>query len=103
MENSLALSGIVCKQPETRHSPAGIPLTRFTLEHQSVQTEAGMPRQARCRIIVTAAGEPLSSATRALSLGQQVTVRGFVARADHHLGRARLILHAQDIQACEVN
>lgn len=99
MENCLALSGIVCKQPETRYSPAGIPLTRFTLEHESVQVEADMPRRAYCRIIVTAAGEALSSITRGLTLGQHVAVRGFVCRADHRLGRHSLILHAQDVQA----
>ena len=92
------LTGTVCKAPETRYNPAGIPLTRFSLEHRSRQTEAGMDREVLCRIVVIAAGEVLSNKARALSQGQSVRVNGFISRADNRQGQAKIVLHAQAIQ-----
>lgn len=95
------LTGTVCKAPETRYSPAGIPLTRFTLEHRSRQMEAGMEREAQCRIVVMAAGRELKDRAAQLLEGQVVTVSGFIARADSRQGEAKLILHAQQIELNE--
>ncbi len=93
------LGGIVHKAPETRHSPAGIPLTRFTLEHRSRQREAGLARDAFCRIVVICSGEALQQRAERLMVGQQVSVSGFVARADNRQGQSLLVLHAQQLQA----
>ncbi len=93
------LTGTVCKTPETRYNPAGIPLTRFSLEHRSRQTEAGLDREAYCRIVVIATGEGLSIKAKALTEGQSVRVAGFIARADSRQGQAKIVLHAQSIQA----
>ena len=92
------LAGTVCKAPETRYNPAGIPLTQFSLEHRSRQTEAGLDREAYCRIVVIACGERLSKQAEALREGQTVSVNGFIARADSRQGQARIVLHAQVIQ-----
>jgi len=92
------LAGTVCKAPETRYNPAGIPLTRFSLEHRSCQKEAGLDREAFCRIVVIATGLELSSKAKALAEGQVVSISGFIARADNRQGEARIILHAQNIQ-----
>ena len=92
------LTGTVCKAPETRYSPAGIPLTRFTLEHHSLQTEAGMERAAKCRIVVMAAGRELKDQIESVEAGHVVTVTGFISRADNRQGEPRLVLHAQQIQ-----
>jgi len=92
------LTGTVCKTPETRYSPAGIPLTRFTLEHRSRQMEAGMEREALCRIVVITAGSELKDRAERVSAGQVVTVTGFISRADNRQGVQRLVLHAQRIQ-----
>ena len=92
------LAGTVCKAPETRYNPAGIPLTRFSLEHRSRQTEAGLEREAFCRIVVIATGTELSNKAKALSEGQAVSISGFITRADSRQGQARLVLHAQSIQ-----
>ncbi len=93
------LTGTVCKTPETRYNPAGIPLTRFSLEHRSRQTEAGLDREAYCRIVVIATGEGLSIKAKVLTEGQSVRVAGFIARADSRQGQAKIVLHAQSIQA----
>ena len=92
------LSGIVHKAPETRYSPAGIPLSRFTLEHRSRQLEAGLEREAYCRIIVICSGEALKREAEKLCKGQQVKVQGFIARADNRQGQSLLVLHAQSLQ-----
>ncbi len=92
------LSGSVCKAPETRYNPAGIPITRFSLEHRSRQVEAGLEREAYCRIIVMAAGKELSKRAQQLDEETEVTVTGFIARADNRQGQAKLVLHAQDLQ-----
>lgn len=92
------LSGTFCKAPETRYSPAGIPLTSFTLEHLSLQTEAGMARTAKCRIVVMAAGFELKDQIESVSAEQVVMVTGFISRANNRQGESRLVLHAQQIQ-----
>lgn len=92
------MAGIICKAAETRYSPAGVPLTRFTLEHRSKQTEAGMDREAYCKVVVIAAGDELMKTAVRLEIGQIVEVSGFVTRADSRQGQSRLILHAQRIE-----
>lgn len=99
-ENRLVLVGTVCKAPEVRYSPAGIPLARFTLEHRSCQVEAGMKREALCRIVVVVAGEVLKRRMQDLNVGTPVRVEGFITRADNRSGSAQLILHA-DVVATE--
>ncbi len=83
---------------ETRVSPAGIPISRFFLEHHSGQTEAGVAREARCRIAVMACGESLSRIASSLPSGAAVRVRGFLSRANHRGGEYRLVLHAAHIE-----
>ena len=96
-DNRLIIAGTVVRAPETRYSPAGIPISRFAMEHQSRQLEAGMPREAVCRMTVVAAGESLQSAVCALVPGSRVRVSGFLSRAGHRAGEDRLVLHAQAI------
>ncbi len=99
MENRLLLTGQVCRAPETRRTPAGIAVTRFTLEHRSPQQEAGMQREAWCRIVVVAAGETQGLNVASLMEGDSVKVCGFISRADSRQGQSRLVLHAQCIDA----
>jgi len=98
LDNQLVLAGTVCKAPETRYNPAGIALTQFTLEHRSRQNEAGLEREAFCRIVVVASGTELSNKAKTLSEGQAVSINGFIARADSRQGEAKIILHARTIQ-----
>ncbi len=91
------LGGIVHRAPEQRFSPAGIAVARFTLEHRSRQEEAGLPREAFCRIVVVCSGEPLARQAMTLAVGQGVRVEGFIARADHRQGRSMIVLHAHKL------
>jgi primosomal replication protein N len=98
VENRLQIAGIVGNRPETRYNPAGIPITRFTLKHQSLQSEAGMKRQVVCNIGVIASGEALLGQVQALQIGEGIRVSGFLARANNRQGENRLILHAEQIE-----
>jgi primosomal replication protein N len=93
-ENSLVLGGSVCTRPETRFSAAGIPISRFTLEHRSQQVEAGVPRDISFRVAVLAAGETLQAEVARLELGSTIRVRGFLGRAGGRADDGRLVLHA---------
>ena len=97
-DNRLVLAGVVKQAPQTRHTPSGIPITRFTLVHQSVQHEAGLERQVQCQIGVIASGDSLASICQALVAGEPVRVSGFLTRANHRDGEYRLVLHAQLIE-----
>jgi len=98
VENQLLIEGIVGNNPETRYNPAGIPIVRFTLRHQSLQTEAGMKRQVVCNIGVIASGETLQPQVQKLQTGEGVRVSGFLARANNRQGENRLVLHAEQIE-----
>lgn len=98
MDNSILLAGRIVSRPATRTSPAGVPITRFTLEHRSEQTEAGRQREVRCRIEVVAAGTELQGPAAHLPEAAAVKVRGFISSAGYRSGETRLVLHAQDIE-----
>ena len=91
------IAGTVVNRPETRTSPAGIPISRFSLRHDSVQTEAGMSRKASCMIAVVASGKGNQSAVQQLEQGSTVRVAGFLTRAERS-EEYRLVLHAQSIE-----
>lgn len=92
------LAGTVVRAGETRVSPAGIPITRFTLEHRSVREEAGGRREVQCRVQVVAAGARLTGEAERLEEGAPVRVEGFLARAGAARGAASLVIHADTIE-----
>ncbi len=96
-ENSLVLTGEVVKTPKQSTSPAGIHHSQFSIDHRSIQSEAGMNRQAFVRIQVVATGE-LSHLTRELVAGSLVKVAGFINRHESRNGNPLLVLHAQQIE-----
>jgi primosomal replication protein N len=98
VDNRLVIAGVVGNEPETRYSPAGIAIARFTLKHLSQQIEAGMKRQVICNIGVIASGEQLQRTVQQLKTGEGIRVTGFLARANNRQGENRLILHADQIE-----
>ncbi|MBU2924155.1 primosomal replication protein N [Colwellia sp. 4_MG-2023] len=96
-ENSLVLTGSVVKAPKQSTSPAGITHSQFSMDHKSIQNEAGMNRQAFVRIQVVATGE-LSHLTRELVAGDNVRVTGFINRHESRNGNPLLVLHSQHIE-----
>ncbi len=91
------LTGSVVKAPKQSTSPAGISHSQFSIDHNSIQNEAGMNRQAFVRIQVVATGE-LSHLTRELVAGNIIKVSGFINRHESRNGNPLLVLHAQQIE-----
>jgi primosomal replication protein N len=98
VDNHLVIAGMVSRAPETRRSPAGIPITRFTLQHKSQQMEAGRMREALMSIGVVASGEALAAVATKLEQGSMVRIEGFLTRSSHRHESCRLVLRAQRIE-----
>ena len=98
MDNQLVLGGQIVQAAQTRQTPAGLAITRFMLEHRSRQQEAGMSREAYCRIQIMACGPAFAEQRAALKVGTAVRVNGFLSRANHRQGENRLVLHAAGIE-----
>jgi primosomal replication protein N len=98
MENCLVLVGEVVKPPKTSTSPAGIQHCQFSMDHQSIQTEAGMSRQVFVRIQVVSTSDMSQHLTRDLTAGSKIKVTGFINRHESRNGNPLLVLHAQQIE-----
>lgn len=96
--NQVLIEGRVSRAAQLRQSPAGIPIARFVLDHHSEQTQAGMRRQSRFRIVVIAAGTGLAEQAGRLERDDGVRVSGFLSRADSRSGDQRLVIHAEHIE-----
>ncbi|MBI2297121.1 MAG: primosomal replication protein N [Betaproteobacteria bacterium] len=89
--NEVALSGELAGIEPLRHTPAGIPLIHFKLQHRSQQVEAGYKRQVECEISGVAMAEVAVAMAR-MKAGQRVRVSGFLNRKNRM--SAQLLLHA---------
>lgn len=98
LNNRLVLTGTVYKVPIRKISPSGIPHCQFVLEHSSVQQEAGLSRQAWCRMPVVASGQQYQAITHRLTVGTALTVQGFISCHQGHNGLNKLVLHAEQIE-----
>ena len=98
--NAVELQGEVTEVEPLRHTPAGIPLLHFRLQHRSYQSEAGFSRQVACEMGAVAMGEVAVSLAR-LKTGQKVTVSGFLNRKNR-MSR-QIILHATRAEINEDN
>ena len=97
-ENRARLSGKVCSPVQTRQSPAGIPISRFTLEHESTRKQAGSTRKVRCRIRVILSGAELQAVIAILDKDTEVVVEGFISYESSRSEESRLVLHAESIE-----
>ena len=68
------------------------------MDHKSIQSEAGMNRQAFVRIQVVSTGQLSNNLTRDLIAGCKIKVTGFINRHESRNGNPLLVLHAQDIE-----
>ena len=93
--NTVRLSAILAAVEPLRHTPAGLPVVEFTLQHQSQQTEAEQRRQVECEMAAKAAGE-LAVRIAGIRQGSTVEVEGFLNRM-HRLSR-QVVLHVTNIE-----
>lgn len=96
--NQLVIAGTLAKTARLTKSPAGIPHLHFSIEHRSMQTEAGLSRQCYARIQVVASGDWTLAWSEQLTLGSVVKVAGFIQRHEDKNGMGKLVLHAQKIE-----
>ncbi|MFB6435143.1 MAG: primosomal replication protein N [Candidatus Malihini olakiniferum] len=96
--NRLELSGIVFKAPLRTISPSCIPHCQFVLEHSSVQEEAGLSRQAWCRMPVIVSGRDSQAITKSITLGVHIRVQGFICSHQGRNGLNKTVLHAEQIE-----
>lgn len=96
--NAVALRGQLTEVEPLRHTPAGIPLLHFRLQHRSLQSEAGFRRQVECEMSAVAMGEVAVRLAR-VKAGQTVNVSGFLNRRNR-MSR-QVILHAIEAEISE--
>lgn len=89
---------MIVKLYEVRHTPAGIPITRFVLEHQSEQSEADLKRNIRCQVFIIASGKKLSSVLKNLDVGHQMTVEGYLSQTSFKGTNPQLCVNAEIIR-----
>lgn len=97
--NQVQLEGVILPRMEERTTPAGLPVTRFQLEHRSKRSIAGLDRVVRCRITVTALGEDLVERARTFCVGDCCRVEGVLVQRvrkghDQDPSFGRIELHA---------
>ncbi|MFC0180320.1 primosomal replication protein N [Thorsellia kenyensis] len=97
MLNRLVLEGIVSKSIVQKTSPSGVIHSSFVLEHRSFQYEAGLKRQAWCKVSVVASGSSLQSVIQQLIVGSKISVEGFISQHQSRNGLSKLVLHAEKI------
>lgn len=95
------IAGTVVRKPELRRSPAGIPILRLVLQHESLQQEGGHPRKVQCRIGVVAVGT-VGERWAKVAPGERLRVDGFLSRAGYRDGDSRLVVHAKVIELIDV-
>jgi len=76
-----------------RYTPAGLPLLRLQLQHDSEQQEAGMNRKVQCLLPAVIIG---NKGTLPLQNGDQLKVKGFLAQRSAK--STQVVLHIQELQ-----
>jgi primosomal replication protein N len=94
-KNRVVMSGRLVEIDTLRHTPAGVSVLKFRLQHDSTQAQAGGERKVSCEIAVVAF-EREAKLLAAAQLGSHVTVTGFIASRSR-ASRA-LVLHASQIE-----
>jgi len=95
LENQVVIQGDLIESDALRFTPAGIPILKFRLVHQSKQTEAGAARAVGCELDVVA----FDAQARLLAtapLGTSLKIEGFLDRKTRS-GRG-IVLHANQIE-----
>jgi primosomal replication protein N len=93
--NRCVIDGELVELDDLRYTPGGVARIAMKIRHISTQQEAGGKRQLQCVVPMLALGEAAMQASR-LSLGQQVSVEGFLAQRSLRI--AQLVLHVDNIK-----
>jgi len=91
--NTLVITATIQSIESLRYTPAGLPLLRLQLQHDSEQSEAGMNRKVQCLLPAMLIGE---KANLPLQSGDQIKVKGFLAQRSAK--STHVVLHIQELQ-----
>jgi len=94
-DNRVVLGGRLVELDLLRHTPGGVTVLKFRMEHDSNQLEADVERKVACEV----AGVAFEREARLLAsaaLGSRLTVTGFLDRKGR--SRHQLVLHATHIE-----
>mgnify|MGYP001553027908 FL=1 len=91
--NTLVIAATVQAIEPLRYTPAGLPLLRLQLQHDSEQQEAGLSRKVQCQLAAVLIGE---KANLTLQSGDQIKVKGFLAQRSAK--STQVVMHIQEIQ-----
>ena len=98
IDNRCSLIGTVTNQPKRIKSPNGIMHCQFLLEHRSEQQEAGLSRQAWCKMPIQISGNQLIQKTQSITVGSKLLIVGFINSHKSKNGLSQLVLHAEQIE-----
>lgn len=93
--NRVTVSGRLIELDALRRTPAGLPVMKFRLQHDSVQAEAGGERKVSCEIEAVAF-EREATLLAAAKLGGGVKVTGFLAARSRT--SKTVVLHATQVE-----
>jgi primosomal replication protein N len=93
--NRVTVSGRLIELDALRHTPAGLPVMKFRLQHDSTQAEAGAERKVSCEIEAVAF-EREATLLAAAKLGSDVKVTGFLAARSRT--SKSVVLHATEVE-----
>jgi primosomal replication protein N len=96
--NRVTVSGRLIELDALRHTPGGVPVMKFRLQHDSTQMEAGAARKVSCEIAAVAF-EREATLVAAAKLGSRLKVTGFLA-AKSRTSKS-LVLHATEVEFME--
>jgi len=89
------LTATVIARDTLRFTPAGVPILALTLEHESTQLEAKLPRLVHATVEAVAIGEVAREMDR-MALGKVITASGFLANRSRR--STRLVLHVNEFE-----
>ena len=93
--NIVRLTGTVTARDSLRHTPAGVPLISLTLQHESTQMEAKLPRTVQATLEAVGLGE-VAKQMDSVAIGQVVSVSGFLANRSRR--STRVVLHVNEFE-----
>ena len=82
------INGVVVQIEPIRHTPAGIPILSFVLQHASDQMEAGFKRKVECEVSAVALGKLTQTN---IDIGDNIKAKGFLAKRSAK--NNQLVLH----------
>lgn len=100
LANRVLIAAQLVSLEALRYSPAGVPIVSASARHQSIQLEAGHPRQVTCQLALLVVGE---SARRFAALAPGVTLElaGFLSA--RHRNSPALVLRVSEFQTIQTD